>query len=85
MKTTVEISDLLLRRAKERCAERGISLRELIESSLRAMLDPPKAKSPFRLKPFGFRGEGQIQHDWATIRELAYTGRGGAETGDHNT
>jgi hypothetical protein len=82
MKTTVEIADPLFRRAKKHCSERGISLRELIETGLRVTLDQPKATTSFRLKPFGFRGEGQLTHDWATIREMAYEGRGGAEAGD---
>ena len=79
MKTTIEISDLLFRRAKQHCSDRGISLRVLIEAGLRAALDPPKGSAPFRLKPFGFRGEGQAAHDWSAIREMAYEGRGGVE------
>jgi hypothetical protein len=81
MKTTVEIAGPLFDRAKAHCANRGISFRELIETGLRAALDPPKAKAPFRLKPFGFRGEGQVVHDWAAIREMAYEGRGGTNSG----
>jgi hypothetical protein len=77
MKTTVEIADPLFDRAKAYCSDRGVSFRELIESGLRAALDPPNNSTPFRLKPFGFRGEGQVVQDWATIRELAYEGRGG--------
>ena len=71
MKTTVEIADPLFHRAKEYCSEKGISMRELIETGLRTALDPPKETTPFRLKPFGFRGEGQIVQDWSTIREMA--------------
>lgn len=82
MKTTVEIADPLFRRAKKHCSERGITLRELIDTGLRVALDQPKAGALFRLKPFGFRGEGQLTHDWSTIREMAYEGRGGAETGE---
>ncbi len=84
MKTTVEIADPLFRRAKKHCSESGISLRELIETGIRGALDHPKGGAPFRLKPFGFRGEGQITHDWQTIREMAYEGRGGAETGEND-
>lgn len=80
MKTTVEISEPVFRRAKQHCSEHGISMRILIETGLRAALDPPKTAAPFRLKPFGFRGEGQVTHDWSTIREMAYEGRGGLET-----
>ena len=77
MKTTVEISDPLLQRAKQHCSEHRITFRVLIETGLRAALDPPKTQAPFRLKPFGFKGEGAIVQDWATVRELVYEGRGG--------
>ena len=82
MKTTVEIPDPLFRRAKKHCSDHGISFRELIEAGLRTALDRPKASGTFRLKPFGFQGEGQIIQDWSTIREAAYAGRGGAELKD---
>lgn len=77
MKTTVEIADPLFRLAKQHCSEHSISMRELIEIGLRTALEPQKENTPFRLKPFGFRGEGQIVQDWETIREMAYEGRGG--------
>jgi hypothetical protein len=47
-------------------------------------LDQPRAGTSFRLKPFGFRGEEQLTHDWSSIREMAYSGRGGAQTDDGN-
>lgn len=55
-------------------------MRMLIETGLRATLDPPKTAALFRLRSFGFRGEGQVTHDWSAIREMAYEGRGGLET-----
>ncbi|MCC6363955.1 MAG: hypothetical protein IT165_10545 [Bryobacterales bacterium] len=83
MKITVEISDELFRRANKHCAERGISFRELVERGLRLELDRPKTTGCFRLKPFGFAGEGQQQRDWAALRELIYQERGGApDSGD---
>ncbi|MGH9719452.1 MAG: hypothetical protein ACRD8O_04520 [Bryobacteraceae bacterium] len=82
MKTTVEIRDPLFRRAKKYCAEHGIPLRALIEDGLRQILEPPPPKR-FRLKRFGFRGEGPIgPSDWPSIREIVYEGRGGAGTPD---
>lgn len=76
MKTTVEIADPLFRSARKHCADHGISFRELLEKGLRATLDSPKTTGPFKLKPFGFQGEGQLVQDWSAIRELAYEGRG---------
>ena len=78
MKTTVEIPDLLFRRAKKHCAERGIAFRQLVETGLHAALAQAKPGSHFRLKTFGYAGRGQQEQDWATIRELIYQGRGGA-------
>ena len=80
MKTTVEIPEVLFRQAKQHCSDRGISLRILLETGLRTALDPPKKDAQFRLKPFGFKGEGPLVQDWNSIRELAYEGRGGAPT-----
>ncbi|MCX6612323.1 MAG: hypothetical protein NTW74_15920 [Acidobacteria bacterium] len=82
MKTTVEIADPLFRRAKQHCSANGISMRELIEASLRLTLAPPKKAIPFRLKSFGFQGSGQAIQDWSKIRELAYDGRGGFDGND---
>jgi hypothetical protein len=67
MKITVEISDELFRRAKKRCAERGISFRKLVERGLRLELDRPKTTGCFRLKPFGFAGEDQQEPDWTAL------------------
>ena len=78
MKTTVEIPDLLFRRAKKHCADLGISFRELIETGLRAALDEPKSGKRFRLKSFGYAGRGQQEQDWTAIREMIYQGRGGS-------
>lgn len=78
MKTTVEIGDALFQRAKERCAQEGLTMRQLMELGLRMALDPPRATVAFRLGRFGYGGEGARTQDWATIRELAYEGRGGA-------
>lgn len=39
MKTTIEINDELLRQAKIRAAERGETLREIVERGLRRELD----------------------------------------------
>ena len=78
MKTTVEIPDALFRRAKQHCSKHGIAFRALIETGLRTALDPHKPATPFRLKPFGFKGDGPLTHDWPTILDLAYEGRGGS-------
>lgn len=81
MKTTIEISDALLRRAKELAARRNTTLRELIEAALRDTLER-EATSPVarEVKTHSFRGRGLKPglswEDWSTIRDLAYEGRG---------
>lgn len=44
MKTTVDIHDVLLERAKRHARERGKTLRQVIEAGLRAVLDEPPSK-----------------------------------------
>jgi hypothetical protein len=79
VKTTVEIPDPLFRAARKHCAEHGISFRELIEAGLRQAIDRKPPASIFRMKPFGFRGEAQLEQDWGAIREMIYQGRGGSK------
>ncbi len=79
MKTTVEISDDLFRRAKEYAARHGIPMREVIERGLQLALQAKRpSRHPFRLKTVTTRGEGLIcDGDWSTIRSLIYEGHGG--------
>ncbi|MBC8167833.1 MAG: hypothetical protein H7Y20_18425 [Bryobacteraceae bacterium] len=61
MKTTLEIPDLLFRRAKSAAAERGISLRELVSEALAEKLRVRENEEKPWLKAFGklrrLRGE----------------------------
>jgi predicted transcriptional regulator len=83
MKTTVEISDALLRAAKRMAAERHTTLRMIIEAALRRHLEvaAEEAHARPRLRRHSFRGRGLqpglSESDWATIRERAYESRGG--------
>jgi hypothetical protein len=82
MKTTVDIADALLHRAKLAAAKRHTSLKVLIETALRETLEaqdrPPR---PFRFEPHTVKGKGLQPglswDDWGTIRDMAYEGRGG--------
>jgi hypothetical protein len=80
MKTTVEISDALLRAAKKIAAEEETTVRALIEEGLRGALEQRAAASRFRLRDASF-GEGGLLPDvregsWERIRDLIYEGRG---------
>lgn len=80
-KTTVEISDSLLAEAKEVAAREGTTLRALVESGLRAVIDRRRrTDSHFRLRDASVDGNG-VQSEfrgsgWEHIRDAAYEGRG---------
>jgi len=80
MKTTIELSEKLMREAKKYAAEKGLSLKGVIETALRRMLDQKQRPIKFTLKKASFKGEGLqdgIQEgDWANVREEIYKGRG---------
>jgi hypothetical protein len=81
MKTTVNIADPLLKRAKEAAARRGTTLRGIIEEALREALSEGRSpRKGYRLEThtFGGRGlqKGLSWGDWSAIRDLAYEGRG---------
>jgi hypothetical protein len=79
MKTTVDISDSLLREAKKYAAEHGITLRELLETGLRNVVSKRGEKRRlFRLKRAPFKGDGMVKDlPWDEMLDLVYEGRGG--------
>lgn len=81
MKTTLEISDPLLREARKVAARERTTLRALVEQGLRTVVAEKKRKSTFRLRKASFKGRG-LRPDladagWERLRDLAYEGRGG--------
>jgi len=51
MRTTVDLDDALLANARERAAQRGISLTRFIEEALAAAIAPrPETRKPFKLR-----------------------------------
>ena len=80
MKTTVELSDALLREAKRVAAKERTTVRALIEQGLRTVLAGRKRRSGFALQPASFRGDGLVSgrslQDWASIRDAIYAERG---------
>jgi Arc/MetJ family transcription regulator len=79
MKTTVEISDALLREARKMAAREGVTLRTLIERSLRHVIET-KAATPFKLRRATFTGRGLRSKlrdaSWNKMKDLIYGGRG---------
>ena len=75
MRTTVRLDDKLMKEAKVRAAEQGITLTQLIDESLRERLSsrPRKQKArPFRLRSYGKGGirPGLNLDDNRAIRDL---------------
>jgi Arc/MetJ family transcription regulator len=76
MKTTIEIADALLARAKRVAANEHITLRELVETGLRQVLAQRQTQRPFTFRDQRVRGRG-LQPEfqtaaWAQIRDAAY-------------
>jgi hypothetical protein len=78
MKTTIELSDALLKAARRRAQARGMTLRSLVEEGLRRVLREDQGQTPFRLRNASFEGKGLAPEvgEWTTIREAIYRGRG---------
>ena len=81
MKTTVEINDELLARAKALAAEQKTTLRAIIEKGLRQVLKQQMREKPFKLEDASVNGNG-LQPEfadatWEEIRRAAYGDRGG--------
>jgi hypothetical protein len=80
MKTTVEISDSLLRDVRKLAAHEGVTLRTLVERGLYRVLADRKTGAAFKLRQASFKGKG-IQAEfrdapWDRIRDLTYQDRG---------
>jgi len=75
MKTTIEISDAILERAKAVAAEEGTTIRALVEDGLRQVLRTRRA-GPFRLRDAAVGGRGLTPEfrdaSWDKIRDAAY-------------
>lgn len=80
MKTTVEISDGLLREAKRVALRERTTVRALIEQGLRLVVRGRSSAGRFVLRKASFKGDGlapgRSLQDWDTIRDLAYSERG---------
>lgn len=50
MRTTVDLSDEVLRQAKRRAADEGVSLREVLETALRCYLAGGRRQGGYRLQ-----------------------------------
>jgi hypothetical protein len=81
MKTTIEISDPLLRDAKKLATRQGVTLRVLVERGLRRVVSEAGDARPFKLRDASFKGHGlhpdARDASWDALRDSIYEGRGG--------
>ena len=76
MKTTIDIADDVLTRAKQQARREGKTLREVVDRALRQQLAAPDAHRAFKLKRHPFKGRGRhpggAEGDWQNVRDLIY-------------
>lgn len=80
VKTTIEIHDELLIRAKRHAQKAGRPLRAVVEDGLRRVLDAPPTPSRYVLPDLRVAGPNSPDplegYTWPELRELIYEGRG---------
>ena len=80
LKTTVELSDELMRSAKAHATEQNITFRALVERGLRLAMRADQSKAKFVLRDASVNGDGLNPElkgkDWGAIRSLIYEGKG---------
>lgn len=64
MRTTLDLDDRLLKRAKHMAVERGATLTRFIEDAIRASLDEAGRRPPFRLDLLVKKGDARPGVDW---------------------
>lgn len=80
MKTTVEISDSLLRQVRLLAARERVTLRTLVERGLHHVISETRHRAPFKLRRASFKGKGlqpEFRHaSWEQVRDLVYRDQG---------
>ena len=76
MKTTIDIADELLERAKRQAQRENKTLKEVVEEALRRQLAASTPKKSFKYRPHTSKGKGLqpgiAEGDWEKIRDLIY-------------
>jgi hypothetical protein len=81
MKTTIVLPDDLFAAVKRAAENRGITIKSLIETAVRASLADDGSPQPaFRLRDCSVGGDGLTSEfqdgDWTSLRRAMYEGRG---------
>lgn len=76
MKTTIDIHDVLLERAKRHAKDTGRTLRSVVEEGLREVLSQPKPAKPYKLEDHSYgdpSGPNPLEnYTWSELRDLIY-------------
>ena len=79
MKTTLEIHDGLLLRAKHHARQNGTTLRSVVEEGLRRTLDEPKTQEPYKWPDLSVGNpdgpDPLAEYSWEELRDLIYEDR----------
>jgi hypothetical protein len=80
MKMKIEIEESLLREAREPANHEGVTIREIVERSLRLVLAESRLGPSFKLRRASFKGNGLQpalrEATWEDLRDLSYGDRG---------
>jgi hypothetical protein len=76
MKTTFDIADNILVRAREVSKAESVPLKVMVEEGLKVILDRHSQRKVPRVEPVTFKGEGLSEAfrtaSWSEIRDAAY-------------
>lgn len=71
MKTTIDISPPLLKKAQNLARKRGTTFKALVEAGLRVILASPQADADkVVVEPYVFKVEGKSDKTWGQISEV---------------
>lgn len=80
MKTTVDIADNILERARKFSKAESIPLKVLVEEGLQSVLERRAQSHPPEIHPVTFNGNGLSKEfqdaPWSKLRDAAYAGHG---------